>query len=40
MFLTRMVVDPKTFLEDLSFNYDKVIKPMFRDSKLTKLGIT
>jgi len=32
--------NPKIFLEDLSFNYDKVIKPMFRDSKLTKLGIT
>ena len=32
--------NPKIFLKDLSFNYDKVIKPMFRDSKLTKLGIT
>jgi|688.fasta_scaffold1465404_1 hypothetical protein len=36
--------NPKAFLEDLSFNYNKVIKPMFkrsfRDSKLTQLGIT
>jgi len=36
--------NPKIGLEDLSFNYDKVIKPMFilhqRDSKLTQLGIT
>lgn len=27
-------------IEELSFSYDKVIKPMFRDSKLTQLGIT
>ena len=32
--------NPKAFLEDMSFNYNKVIKPMFRDSKLTQLGIT
>jgi hypothetical protein len=30
----------KAFLEDMSFNYNKVIKPMFRDNKLTQLGIT
>lgn len=27
-------------IEELSFSYDKVIKPMFRDNKLTQLGIT
>jgi len=32
--------NPKIFLEDLSFNYDKHIKPMFRDNKLIQLGIT
>lgn len=31
--------NPKAFLEDMSFNYNKVIKPMFRDNKLTQLGI-
>ena len=32
--------NPKIGLEDMSFNYNKVIKPMFRDNKLTQLGIT
>jgi hypothetical protein len=27
-------------IEELSFSYDKVIKPMFRDNKLKQLGIT
>jgi hypothetical protein len=30
----------RTEIEELSFSYDKVIKPMFRDNKLTQLGIT
>lgn len=32
--------NPKIGLEDMSFNYNKVIKPMFRDNKLIQLGIT
>ena len=27
-------------IEELSFSYNKIIKPMFRDNKLTQLGIT
>ena len=31
--------NPKIAVENLSFNYNEVIKPMFRQSILTKLGI-
>jgi hypothetical protein len=29
----------KIELEDMSFSYNKIIKPMFRDNKLKQLGI-
>ena len=38
------IINKNSKLEDMSFNYNKVIKPMFittvRDKKLTQLGIT
>jgi hypothetical protein len=34
------IINKNSKLEDMSFSYNKVIEPMFRDKKLTQLGIT